>query len=137
MKEYAHADTNHSDSHHSQHCWPIKEGFCGRIWIHPCLTAAEEATWHCCRHWPADLEANIARLNTISYYRAYTARNTEDNMAFAKMLINLLLDQIQVSIIASLPSIVFWGKTCFVPCIAPSTNSNLHGIGQNRDVRYN
>ena len=48
-------------------------------------------------------------------------------MAFAKMLINLLVDKIQVSIIASLPSIVFWGKACFIPCITPRTNSNLKG----------
>ncbi|TVU44301.1 hypothetical protein EJB05_03737, partial [Eragrostis curvula] len=44
-----------------------------------------------------NLEANIARLHTIVYYRAHTARHTKDNMAFAEMLINLLLDQIQKS----------------------------------------
>jgi hypothetical protein len=72
-----------------------------------------------------DLEANITGLSHISYYRAHAAGNAKDNMTFAKMLINLILDQIHVSIVASLASIVFRGETCLISRISPGVESNL------------
>jgi hypothetical protein len=72
-----------------------------------------------------DLEANITGLPHISYYRAHAAGNAKDNMTFAKMLINLILDQIHVSIVASLASIVFRGETCLISRISPGVESNL------------
>jgi hypothetical protein len=72
-----------------------------------------------------DLEANITGLPHISYYRAHAAGNAKDNMTFAKMLINLLLDQIHVRIIASLACVVFRGEACLISRISPGIESNL------------
>lgn len=46
-------------------------------------------------------------------------------MAFAKMLIDLLLDHIQVSIVAPLASVVFWGEACAVSRVSPRVDPNL------------
>lgn len=128
MEEYPDANADHGDAHHREHCWPVQEGPRKGTGVHPSLTTADVAP---CRGWRhhwhsfADLQANITWLHPIGYCRAHAAGNTEDNMTFAKMPVNLLLDQIDVSIVPSLASVVFRGKACLISRVSPCVESHL------------